>query len=234
MKILQRLFGKPAAAPPPRPRPLQPEERSIDDIVFCAEREPTLGPTVSSAPGSTLKEQHPDLTDAALIELWNKTHADARAAVRATLRSCGVEKAGDINMVGCTGAVKSGLTVDAASALILDLAGSGFGLPCFVPQTRYCLVHKTIGGLQDGQKQHHTDMVEKISRELTPEERGKVKLVEASRRIRGKNLEERLADTVDALSGEQLPAGFASGYPQDEVADGTLDPIIGDNKGGTS
>lgn len=212
--ILQRIFGvRPPTRSPSRPRPpvIQPEDRSIDDLVFCGSREPTCG---------DLKAKYPEKSDFEIIELWNEKHFAARAVVRMILKECGVAKAGDINTLGCTGAVKH-MPIEAARALLLDFSGSGFGLPCFVPRSRYCLVHNTIGGLQDGQKQHHEEMVEKISRELTDEEHGKVKLIEASRRIRGRDLNGRLADTIDALSGEAPPEGFE----KQEVADGSFGEI---------
>jgi hypothetical protein len=216
--FFRRLFRR---TPPPQPIPraplIQPEDRLIETMVFCGERKPTCG---------DLKAQYPDIPDAEIIEMWNGLHDEARTAVRAVLRVCGISKAGDINTLGCTGAVKHGLSRDAASALILDLAGSGVGLPCFVPPSRYCLVHKTIGGLQEGQKPYFTEVVNDISRELNATERGTVKLMEASRRIRGERLDGRLADTVDALSGYELPPGFEREEEEDE-ADGTFDSVIG-------
>lgn len=197
-RTLGRIFGSRPASPPPRPRPplIRPEDRNIDDLVFCGERHPNC---------ADIDAAHPGLPGAELIKRWNETHAIARANVRATLRACGVEKAGDINTLGCTGAAKAKLTIEAIANLRLDLAGSGFGLPCFVPPSRYCLAHNTIGGLQDGQKAHHEEMVESISRELTPEEKGHMVLTEAARHARG---DERMLDAHGALTGFELPKGF--------------------------
>lgn len=194
-----RLFGRRQPAPRPRPIVIQPEDRLIEDIVFCGARKPTL---------KDVTDENPSKSSPEALAMWNAIHEPARIVVRGVLHACGVEKAGDINTVGCTGVIKSGLTIEAASALILNLAGSGFGLPCFVPTSRYCNVHKTIGGLQDGQKQHHEEKVEAVSRPLTPAEQGKVKLTEAARRIRGGSLADRQEDAQDMLGGHVLPAGF--------------------------
>lgn len=138
--------------------------------------------------------------------------------VRATLRMCGVATAGDIEKLGCTGAAKHGLDASNIATLRLALSGGGVGLPCFVPITRYCLAHNTLGGLQDGQKQWYPDQVEGISRPLTAKEKGTVELIEASRRIQGQTLGERLMTTADALAGRELPKGFeAVGEDEEEV-----------------
>lgn len=50
------------------------------------------------------------------------------------------------------------------------MAGAGFGIPCYVPPDRFCLVHNTIGGLQDRQVARHSEFLNLVSRELTPEE----------------------------------------------------------------
>jgi hypothetical protein len=128
-------------------------------------------------------------------------------AVRETLRRCGVAVAHEIEELGCTGASAKGLTPTQISELRMGLAGGGVGLPCFVPPTRYCLAHSTIGGLQVGQATRYSEEISKISRDLSPRERGHVEMVEASRRVRGGNLDERLMKTADALSGRDLPPG---------------------------
>lgn len=133
--------------------------------------------------------------------------------VRALLEKCGVAVADDINQLGCTGVVAAlkepgtdTLSILAAQFLRLGLAGGGVGLPCFVPISRYCLVHETIGGLEPGQAQHHPEFVEAVSRGLTPEEHGKVALVEQARR-RGRKDPEAAADILggrdESLSEEK-------------------------------
>lgn len=128
----------------------------------------------------------------------------------ATLRGCNVRTVRDIEQLGCTGALRYGLLPADIKTLRLGLGGSGVGLPCFVPITRYCLGHDTIGGLQDGQKQFYPEKVEAVSRPLNPAEKGRVELIEASRRIQEKNPGDRLTRIADALSGRDLPPGFAA------------------------
>lgn len=137
---------------------------------------------------------------------------------RALLQRCGVKLARDIEQLGCTGAAAAGLSIEEISELRIGLAGGGTGLPCFVDITQFCLAHNTIGGLQDGQEQHHRDHVEEVSRDLTPAERGRVELIEAARRKQGKSLDERLVATGDILSGRELPDGFESAGSTDPFA----------------
>lgn len=142
--------------------------------------------------------------------------------IRNVLRSCGVKTAGDIEQLGCTGAAKFGLPPEGIKNLRLGIGGGGVGLPCFVPVTRYCLAHGTIGGLQQGQKQFYPDQVDAISRPLTPKEKGTVELIEASRRVQGGTMGDRLLRTADALSGRELPKGFEASSIFD------AEPIIAD------
>lgn len=133
---------------------------------------------------------------------------EATAAwVRQTLARCGVTIAHEIESLGCTGAAVKGLTIDEIQKLRLGLGGGGVGLPCFVPPTRFCLAHNTIGGLQEQQKQLYPETAEALSRPLAPSERGHVEMVEASRRVRGSSLDDRLMKTADALRGRDLPPG---------------------------
>lgn len=155
-------------------------------------------------------------------------------AVRALLRQCGVTVAHEIETLGCTGASAKGLTTTQIYELRMGLGGGGVGLTCFVPPTRYCLAHSTIGGLQVGQASRFPEEINKISRELSPREKGQVELIEASRRVRGGNLDERLMKTADALSGRDLPpgveredesdTGFEDGQPYQQVAEQTRRP----------
>ena len=129
------------------------------------------------------------------------------ALVREMLHKCGVTVAHEIEELGCTGASAKGLAMTEIVELRMGLAGGGVGLTCFVPPTRYCLAHSTIGGLQVGQASRFPEEVVKVSRELSPRERGHVEVVEASRRVRGGDMSERLMKTADALSGRDLPLG---------------------------
>lgn len=128
--------------------------------------------------------------------------------VRAILSKCGVAVARDIELVGCTGAAAAGLHVEEISELRLAVGGGGVGLPCFVPPTRFCLAHNTIGGLMPGQAMYHQEHVDSISRPLTPEERGKVKLMEAAIRTRGKDSKDKQNNAHEVLTGYTLPEGF--------------------------
>ncbi|OHD26718.1 MAG: hypothetical protein A2Y38_22610 [Spirochaetes bacterium GWB1_59_5] len=143
----------------------------------------------------------------------------------ATLRLCNVRTVRDIEQLGCTGARKYGLLAGDIKALRLGLGGSGVGLPCFVPITRYCLGHDTIGGLQDGQKQWHPERVEGISRALTPAEKGRIELIEASRRVKEKNPGDRLTRIAEALSGRELPPGFSTEDDAPELPPSSTVPI---------
>lgn len=134
----------------------------------------------------------------------------ADPATFGVLKSCNVKTVHDIEQLGCTGARAFGLLPADIKALRLGLGGSGVGLPCFVPITRYCLGHDTIGGLQDGQKQFYPEKVNDISRALTPAEKGRIELIEASRRMQEKNPGDRLTRVADALSGRELPPGFST------------------------
>ncbi len=131
--------------------------------------------------------------------------------VRGMLRQCGVTVAHEIEELGCTGASAKGLTTTQIAELRLGLGGGGVGLPCFVPPDRYCLAHSTIGGLQIGQLGRFQHELVKISRSLSPRERGQIELTEAARRVRGGDLSERLLKTTDALSGRELPPGVEMG-----------------------
>lgn len=152
------------------------------------------------------------------------------ADVRATLHRCGVNVAHEIEELGCTGASAKGLTATQIAELRMGLAGGGVGLTCFVPSTRYCLAHSTIGGLQVGQASRHPEEIAKISRELSPRERGHIEVIEASRRVRGGNLDERIMKTADALSGRELPPGVEPGEEDEEDDGEELSDIVARNR----
>lgn len=142
------------------------DTRSIDDMPFGAET--------------------PEVDRAAVAE-----------RVRKQLVTYGVKTADDINRLGCTGAMSFEAAMpgfapledadDKSEArariqfLRLGLAGGGVGLPCFVTPDRFCLVHATIGGLQENQKQLYPAFVDAISRPLTDPERGQFALINAAR-----------------------------------------------------
>jgi hypothetical protein len=114
--------------------------------------------------------------------------------VRGLLRLCGVTTAQDIVDLGCTGLV---LQLEQQSHALVDpmlvearfvrenMSGSICGLPCYVPNHLFCLVHNTVGGLQasgnkDGpQSNPHPAGLALCSRPLTPEEGGKLQGVQA-------------------------------------------------------
>ena len=93
-----------------------------------------------------------------------------------------------------------------------NMGGARVSLPCYVGPDRYCLIHQTIGGLQFGQKALHADQVRYISRDLTPEEKGHVNLVENVRRREG-----NMRDGKAILTGQRVPddLGIESLSPQD-------------------
>ncbi|HEV3059670.1 MAG TPA: hypothetical protein VGY48_15575 [Vicinamibacterales bacterium] len=146
------------------------------------------------------------------IDAWKALHGEQIERVRALLRRCNVKIADDITKLGCTGAAHYGLSADDIKFLRAGLAGGGVGLPCFVPPTRYCFLHETTGGLQDGQAPGYSNVIESISRELTPEEIAHNKLVTeaqwsdnergAFEKLRGRKLPEGWEANVDAIRKE--------------------------------
>lgn len=135
-------------------------------------------------------------------------HADS---VRALLAKFGAKIAEDIKAIGCTTLAAAGIDIEAARIFRLGLGGSGVGLTCFVPGDRYCLMHETVGGLQEGQVPKYPEQAAGISRALTAEERVKVGLIEHVRHLDGVSDRER----ADILSGRKLPSEFASEDGQD-------------------
>lgn len=170
---------------------------------------------------------------------------DERAAVadgvRQLLQECGCKTAEDIVKLGCTGVAEhwmrelaasdvsetaADVAISAGQRLRLGLAGGGVGLPCFVAPDRYCLIHETIGGLQDGQLQRHAEFAEAISRELTPVERNRMKLTEVARRRHAGSLSDTTTAAANALGGRDLKAledAFGGDVPATAPAD-TLVP----------
>lgn len=92
--------------------------------------------------------------------------------------------------------------IDVIRFLRIGLAGSGVGLPCFVPPNRYCHGHEVIGGLQDKQEAHHLEQISSISRELQPEEKAHNELIREAQHAS----EERGA--AELLRGRRMPEGW--------------------------
>ena len=113
----------------------------------------------------------PDLEDRAREE----------SLIRLIFASAGCTTAQDIIELGCTGLVMKlrPSFLQRACFVREHMAGAGFGLPCYVPPTRFCLVHNTIGGLQRGQHANHPEGVDLCSRTLTADERKRAAAVNA-------------------------------------------------------
>jgi hypothetical protein len=166
------------------------------------------------------------------IALPEAERAEAADRVRVMLTDLGVKIAEDIKSIGCTTLAARaanahgtngemiGKAIVGGRFLRMALGGSGIGLTCYVPPTRYCHVHDTIGGLQENQDALYPEMVDRISRELTDEERVKFRLVEHVR-----HMEEETTDKVRAavLSGRRLPSEFA---PEDDAVGPGAGPVI--------
>lgn len=121
------------------------------------------------------------------------------AAVRGVLGRIPVVTAEDLHGLGCTGLTLHGITVEEAKFVRENMGGAGFGLTCYVNLNRYCLVHETIGGLQDGQVPRHVEAYPHMSRELTTKERFHVDLIESVRR------EKDRSKALDMLMGKVMP-----------------------------
>ena len=137
------------------------------------------------------------------------------ALIKGVIAVTGAKTADDVAAIGCTTLAAHGFTVDESKEVRLGFGGSGIGLTCYVPLSRYCFVHEIAGGLQDNQEQRYADHVEKVSRELTPQERFNVGLVDAARRKRGTE-----KDAHDVLIGHDIPAELIASVagPTDEAA----------------
>jgi hypothetical protein len=213
------------------------DKRTVDEMKFGAAWKPTLGDIMPDHPWDDklfiyapppVEQRQPDFdpvaeeavalarwkkrmseipTDAAIMA-WEEHHRIDLDRVRRLLWNCGVKVADDLKVLGCTGCVAHGLTLDDIKFLRIGLAGSGVGLPCFVPKTRYCLAHEVTGGLQDGQAPGIPEFVhftETISRSLTPEEASHGKLVHEAQWADS----ERKAH--ETLAGRRLPEGWTPG-----------------------
>ena len=163
---------------------------------------------------------------------------NAERRVRDLLEDAGVTIAQDIVDLGCTGLFEEfqdfddcklgrgdACAIDLARYVRGHMAGSICGLPCYVPRTRYCLIHDTIGGLQEaGNKDgpqviKHPDAILLMSRELTEDERRKVLGVEAKLAADAKQqaLAEYGAEEVELL--EQFGVATARAADRDAIQD---------------
>jgi hypothetical protein len=118
-------------------------------------------------------------------ELDAITRNRLQSEVRTILQKAGVAVAEGIVRLGCTGLAVHALCLQDAQFVRKHMAGSVCGLPCYVPNHLFCLVHNTVGGLQtsgnkDGpQSNPHPEGLALCSRPLTPEEGGKLQGVQA-------------------------------------------------------
>ena len=174
-------------------------------FVFVPPEQPPQGYDAETAAAEALvnwKKRMSEIPTDAAIEAWQAHHKLGLDRVRSLLEQCDVEIADDIKILGCTGCVAHGLSLDDIKFLRIGLAGSGVGLPCFVPPSKFCLAHEITGGLQEGQAQMFPDQVASISRELTPEEAAHGKLVHEAR------WSEKERRAHEMLVGHRLPEGW--------------------------
>lgn len=138
--------------------------------------------------------------------------------VRALLARAGVAVADDIGALGCTGLIATA-SFEECVFVRENIAGAGTGLPCFVPPTRFCLVHNVIGGLQEKQRPLFPENVERISRELTEAEAMRVVSMEELRRTKGADVIERIRNTAERLnSGESVVEEFEEGFQEPNIS----------------
>lgn len=151
---------------------------------------------------SSVKAQVDDATAeisklGAVISRCEEPRLEKRIRVRKILDEAGIKTGEELQRLGCTGFVNALLRGQAVSIddddevsaaisqarFVLDnLGGSGFGLTCYVPINRFCLVHRIAGGLQEDQQIAFPEALPIVTRDLTPEEHGHIALVEAARR----------------------------------------------------
>jgi hypothetical protein len=146
------------------------------------------------------------------LTAWKTIHEPRIIRLFALFDLCQVKTRDDIEELGCTGCTSYGLSIDDIQFMRVGLAGSGVGLPCFVPPDRYCVAHGVSGGLQDGQTVRWGEFVDKVARPLTPAEQAHDKLVSAARKS------EREHGAHSLLHGHTMPAG----WHEVEEADGVV------------
>lgn len=160
------------------------------------------------------RERMKSLPTKEALDVWHAAHYLALSKLMQLLMTCKVKTRDDVETLGCTGCAAMGLTIEDTQFVRMGLAGSGVGLPCFVPPDRFCYAHGVSGGLQDGQEQRHAERVESISRPLNAAETGHSKLVTAARRARTEH------DTHSLLHGHELPKGWQEEETFEEAVDG--------------
>lgn len=177
------LGGTPCCPPEvvPQPEPAVPPPRQLlSELIF----------------GSDARESIPGVLQPPLLPQEARDRINGR--VRMLLAAHKVEYVDEIVALGCTGLSVRGMSVESIREVHAGLGGTGHVLPCYVGLDRFCLVHNTIGGLQEGQEQRHPGAVANVSRPLTKEERAKVAVVEHARR------QKEQAAAVDTLAGRKL------------------------------
>jgi hypothetical protein len=203
------------------------DDRTLAEIPFAAEPTTQLRqirialttlqpPHEGTAEDGTVATVDPDAEKrkALLQEAvpFEAKQAEWAKRVRAYLADAGCTTAQAILDAGCTGLHLAGLEIPTLRDLRAALGGTGIGLPCYVPPNRFCLVHNTVGGLQDGQAARHTAAYTGITRELTPQEEGHLQLTDKVRHLKGGA---RMVDAIEALRGHDMPDGIVL---EDEAA----------------
>jgi hypothetical protein len=147
--------------------------------------------------------------------------AQRAEAVRNALKRAGAKTAQDVIDLGCTGLVFALTTVDSDVAVReaihvrANIAGAGFGLPCYVPPDKFCLVHNVVGGLQRQQVARHPEGLPLCSRELTDEERKHALSIDALAGKAAREEAKRFGKVLDddADDGEPTPNPPANATP---------------------
>lgn len=133
----------------------------------------------------------------------------AAGRVREIFRSVHVHDGSGIILLGCTGLVYkltqisgwAGQAVEIAKFVRGHMSGSGIGLPCYVPPSKYCLVHDIVGGLQRGQRERYPEGLLFCSRELSETEKASVaavtELIDDAGKTKAKQLGLELEEAVD-------------------------------------
>lgn len=148
----------------------------------------------------------------------------------------------DVINCGCTGLVSRLIeyfnlpgekAVEQATIVRANMEGSGFGLPCYVPERYFCLVHNTVGGLQKGQAQKYASAVSTCSRELHSDEHlhasavqaaiNQEGLKEAQSRFGMEQIEEALIET-EPEAASSTPESSLGGFLRQSPLGGSLCP----------
>ena len=159
------------------------------------------------------------------INLPEEEREAAAERVREIFRTCGAKTAQDAIELGCTGLAKHGVDIETAKFVRENMAGARFSLTCYVPDTKHCLVHEGIGGLLNKnranvqQEMRHPEVLDKISRELTPQETVHLSMMESTMRKELRESEARRALTGKESVDFRLPEGWeVDGQPVESRA----------------